>query len=83
MQETLMSTFEKLIQKIFSDSPVSYKEAENVLLRLGYSLTIQSSHYVFRKHGRGHISLKKRDRYLAYQLKDLRKELMEHGYKKD
>lgn len=56
-----MSTFEKLISKIFSGGQVSYKEAEKVLLKLGFEVQIMSSHHVFRKKGyEKNVSLKKK-----------------------
>lgn len=76
-----MSSREKLIQKIFAVSPISYEEAEKLLLA-GYSLMIKGSHHGFRKKGFKNIILKKRGQLIAYQIKDLQEVLINHGYKK-
>lgn len=44
-----MSKFEKLIQKILNGKNISYDDAENVLLHLGFQLKIRGSHHNFRK----------------------------------
>jgi predicted RNA binding protein YcfA (HicA-like mRNA interferase family) len=76
-----MSKFEKLIAKIISGNNISYKEAENVLLNLGFQLKISGSHHVFRKPGYHRtISIKKRPQLLAYQIDDLKEVVKEHGY---
>ena len=64
-----MSKFEKLIAKILNGKNVSYDEAENVLLSLGFKLNIRSSHHSFRKPEYPRtISIKKRSQLLAYQV---------------
>ncbi len=76
-----MGTVEKLIQKILQDAAISYDMAERVLFRLGFELTIQSSHHVFRKPGYARtVSLKKRSRLHAYQVRLLVEVLNDHGY---
>jgi hypothetical protein len=75
-----MSKAEKLIQKIFAQQDVSYKEAERLLLSLGYELKVCGSHHVFRMAGHRHITLKQRSRLLLYQIADLQEALRDHGY---
>ncbi|CDK30814.1 type II toxin-antitoxin system HicA family toxin [Candidatus Babela massiliensis] len=78
-----MSILEKLISKVFSDSPISYNEAEKLLITLGFSLRIKGSHHIFIKpHYLRAVSIKKRKELLAYQIKDLRQVLLDHGYEK-
>lgn len=77
-----MTTREKLHQKIFSNSCVSYDDAEKILLSLGFKITIRGSHHVFRKAGfQQNISLKKRSQLRPYQIKLLQEVLIAHGYK--
>jgi predicted RNA binding protein YcfA (HicA-like mRNA interferase family) len=55
-----MSKRDKLIQKIMRSGEVSYKEAEKVLLSLGYDNRYPnggSSHISFRKENRSTITL--------------------------
>lgn len=78
-----MSTVEKLIQKIFRSSQISYNEAEKVLLLLGYALKVKGSHHGFRKENHKNIILKKRSQLLSYQIKELQGVLIEHGYQKN
>jgi len=78
-----VSTFDKLIQKIFSRSSISYKEAERVLFKLGYTLSIRGSHHGFRKEGCTTIVLLKTNQLLPYQNKYLQEALYENGYEKD
>jgi predicted RNA binding protein YcfA (HicA-like mRNA interferase family) len=76
-----MSKYEKLIQKILNGSNVSYKDVENVLLKLGFELKIRGSHHVFRKQGYSKtVSIKKRPLLLAYQIDDVKEVLKDHGY---
>lgn len=76
-----MSKFEKLLQKILKGNNVSYAEAENVLLHLGFQLNIRGSHHVFRKpQYHQTISIKKRSQLLSYQIDDLKEVLKNHGY---
>ena len=79
-----MGKFDKLIQKILDDKQVSYKEAEKVLLSMGFKVKITGSHHVFRKPGTSYnVSLKKRSKLLSYQIKMLRKMLINHGYENE
>jgi len=79
-----MGKLEKLIQKILDKKQVSYDEAERVLFSIGFKVKITGSHCVFRKKGYSHnISLKKRRYLLAYQMKMLRKVLIDHGYQNE
>lgn len=78
-----MSSFDKLIQKIFAGSNVSYADAEKVLLALGFDLKTNSSHHVFRKNDYEHICLKKRSELQPYQIKDLQEVLLDHDYRKE
>ena len=76
-----MSTFEKLIKKVFANSAISYSDAEKILLKLGFQLNIEGSHHVFRKNGYlKTISLKKRKQLLPYQIRMLREVLIKHEY---
>jgi predicted RNA binding protein YcfA (HicA-like mRNA interferase family) len=76
-----MSKCEKLIQKILSGKNVSYDEAENMLLNLGFQLKIRGSHHNFRKPKYHRtISIKKRPQLLSYQVNDLQEVLKDHGY---
>jgi predicted RNA binding protein YcfA (HicA-like mRNA interferase family) len=76
-----MSTLEKLIDKVLSGRTISYDEAENILLRLGFALNVRGSHHVFRKNGYfRNITIKKRSQLLAYQIKEIKEVLRDHGY---
>ncbi len=76
-----MSKFEKLIEKILSGKNVSYEDAENVLLNLGFQLKTRGSHHNFRKpQYHRTLSIKKRPQLLPYQINDLREVLKDHGY---
>ena len=76
-----MGTLDKLIKKVFNGSQVSYKEAERILLNLGFDLEICGSHHVFRKQGYNKtLSIKRRTQLLSYQVKDLKEVLIHHGY---
>lgn len=76
-----MSKFEKLIQKILNGKNVSYDEAENLLLHLGFQLKIRGSHHSFRKPQYSRtISIKRRPQLLAYQIDDLKEVLKDHDY---
>ena len=77
-----MSAFDKLIQKFLAGSQVSYKDAEKLLLTLGYEFTVRGSHHTFRKVGFTNVILKKRSQLIAYQIKELKEVLTEHGYEK-
>lgn len=77
-----MSSLEKLIQKFFSSSQLSYNDAENILLKLGYALKVRGSHHGFRKDGHKQIILKRRPQLHSYQVKLVQEALIEHGYKK-
>ena len=76
-----MSKAEKLIQKILNRKNVSYQEAENLLLDLGFQLKIKGSHHNFRKPGYHRtIVIKKRKLLYDYQVDDLKEVLKDHGY---
>lgn len=78
-----MSKLEKLIDKIFSGSNLTYSDAEKILEHLGFELIIRGSHHVFRKKGyQLNISLKIRKELLNYQVKLLKDILEDHGYEK-
>lgn len=80
---SLMISFDKLINKIFSDSHISYNDAEKILLRLGFELDICGSHHVFRKANYVRsIALKRRTQIFPYQRRLLQEALIKHGYKK-
>jgi predicted RNA binding protein YcfA (HicA-like mRNA interferase family) len=77
----VVSKLDKLVEKIFSGSAITYKEAEKILLLLGFDLEISSSHHNFRKPGYERtITIKKRKELLPYQTQELRKVLVNHGY---
>jgi len=79
-----MSKFEKLIQKILNGKNVSYDDAENVLLHLGFELKIRGSHHNFRKPRYPRtITIKKRSQLITYQIDDLKEVLKDHGYKEE
>ena len=79
-----MSIIEKLINKIFSDLSITYRDAENLLLNLGFELKIKGSHHIFRKKGYiNNIALKKRKELFSYQINQLKQVLLDHGYKKN
>ncbi len=76
-----MSKYEKLIQKILNGKNISYQDAENLLIHLGFQLKIRSSHHNFRKSQYPRtISIKKRTQLLDYQVDDLKEVLKDHGY---
>ncbi len=78
-----MSKIEKLIKKIFMGSSVSYKDAERLLFHLGFDLDISGSHHIFRKRKYNNIiSIKKRSELQQYQIRDLKKILVDHDYEK-
>lgn len=76
-----MSKWQKLVQRILEGQDISYKEAEGLLLRLGFQLDIRGSHHIFRKSGYPrNISIKRRPQLLPYQISDLKEVLRDHGY---
>lgn len=76
-----MSKFEKMIAKILIGKNVTYDDAENVLLHLGFQLKIRASHHNFRKpEYHRTLSIKKRSQLLSYQIDDLKEVLKDHGY---
>lgn len=78
-----MSKIEKIIFRIFSDSSVTYDEAERILFFLDFSLRVKGSHHIFDKEGYPlNIAVKKRKELRHYQINDLRKILRDHGYGK-
>ncbi len=65
-----MTKREKLIQKINDGIAISYDEAENLLLSLGFSVRSRGSHHIFYKDGyEKNISIKKRSELLPYQMR--------------
>lgn len=76
-----MSKRDKLIRKILEGRAVSYKEAEHLLIELGFELEIYGSHHVFRKPGYPrNVSIKRRKQLLPYQLRDIKEVLRDHEY---
>lgn len=76
-----MSKIEKLIQKVLNGKNVSYNEAENLLLNLGFQLKVRGSHHNFRKAGYHRVIVIKRRKLLYdYQVDDLKEVLKDHGY---
>jgi hypothetical protein len=75
-----MSKFEKLKLKIKKGQTISYEEAENFLLRLGFKVRSPgSSHFIFWKEGYDkNISIKKRSSLLPYQMRMLEEVLKNH-----
>lgn len=79
-----MSTYEKLIDQVLDGKRVSYKDAEKILFKLHFELSISGSHHIFRKDGyRRSVSLKRRPELLNYQIKLIQEVLKDHGYTKD
>ena len=77
-----MSKFEKLKQKIRDGHSISYDEAENFLLKIGFAVRVRGSHHVFSKDGyEKNISIKKRSQLMAYQMR-LLEEVLEDEEKK-
>lgn len=77
----IMSKLEKLIHKILNGKNVSYNEAENVLMNLGFQLKIRGSHHNFRKpQYHRTLSIKRRSQLFSYQIDDLKEVLKDHGY---
>ena len=78
-----MSTYEKLINQVLDGKKISYKDAEKILFRLHFELSVSGSHHIFRKDGyRRSVSLKRRAELLSYQIKLLQEVLKDHGYSK-
>lgn len=76
-----MSKLEKLIQKVLEGRDVSYDEAENILLKLGFKLETRGSHHIFRKKEYPrNVSIKYRSHLLPYQIRDLKEVLRDHDY---
>jgi len=76
-----MSKLEKLIEKILVGRSVSYKDAELLLLKLGFEVEVSGSHHVFRRCGYPtNVSIKKRKELFPYQLRLLQEVLRDHGY---
>jgi hypothetical protein len=72
---------EKLIQKIMTGKGVSYKEAETILLYLGFNVEVSGSYHVFRKKGYPkNVSLKIHVELKAYQIKLLQEVLEDYGH---
>ena len=78
-----MTQYDKLISDVLDGKRVSYKDAEKLLLRLHFKLSVSGSHHIFRKEGyHRSVSLKRRAELLTYQVKMLREVLKDHGYAK-
>lgn len=76
-----MSKLLKLVQKVLDGRDVSYEEAENIPLKLGFKMEARGSHHVFRKFDYPrNISIKRRSQLLPYQIRDLKEVLRDHGY---
>ncbi len=79
-----MSTYEKLINQVLDVKKISYKDAEKILFKLHFELSVSGSHHIFRKDGyRRSVSLKRRPELLNYQIKLIQEVLKDHGYTKD
>jgi len=76
-----MSKWQKLVEKILEGRIVSYEEAEKLLFGLDFEVEIRGSHHVFRKKGyTKNVSIKRRSQLLAYQIRELKEVLIDHGY---
>ncbi len=76
-----MSKLQKLIAKILEGRMVSFDEAENVLTQLGFKKRVKGSHHVFVKADYiKNVSIKRRPELLAYQIRELREVLKDHGF---
>jgi predicted RNA binding protein YcfA (HicA-like mRNA interferase family) len=78
-----VSSFDKLIAQVLSGKNLSYKDAERILFKLHFELSVSGSHHIFRKDGYARaVSIKKRPELLGYQVKLLQEVLKDHGYVK-
>lgn len=76
-----MSKLQKLIEKILEGRSVSYEEAEKLLIQLGFQVRVKGSHHVFFKDNYlKNVSIKRRSQLLAYQIRELKEVLRDHGY---
>lgn len=76
-----MSKLQKLIAKILEGRTVSYEEAENLLIHLGFKIRVRGSHHVFCKDSYlKNVSIKRRSQLLTYQIRELKEVLKDHGY---
>lgn len=76
-----MSKLQKLIEKILEGRNVSYEEAERLLIQLGFKIRVKGSHHVFFKDNyMKNVSIKRRSQLLAYQIRELKEVLRDHGY---
>lgn len=75
-----MSKFEKIKLKIQNGQNISFDEAENFLLKLGFKVRSPgSSHFIFWKKGYDkNISLKKRSQLLPYQIRMLEEVILDY-----
>jgi predicted RNA binding protein YcfA (HicA-like mRNA interferase family) len=77
----VMTKLQKLIDKILEGRDVSYEEAEKILLQLGFKVRVKGSHHVFFKDSYAkNVSIKRRVQLLAYQMRELKEVLRDHGY---
>lgn len=73
-----MTKRQKIIQKIKDKRDISFEEAENLLLSLGFKKKVKGSHNVFRKEGEiKHLTLTKKSQLKKYQV-ELLKEFLEN-----
>lgn len=76
-----MSKLQKLIEKILEGRNVSYEEAERLLIQLGFKIRVKGSHHVFFKDNYlKNVSIKRHSQLLAYQIRELKEVLRDHGY---
>ena len=76
-----MSKFDKLVKQILEERSTSYKEAESVLIKLGFDLRIRGSHHVFAKPDYDkNVSIKMRSQLFPYQIRLIQEVLKDHGY---
>ena len=75
-----MSKSDKIKLKIKNGQSISYEEAENFLLKLGFKMRSPgSSHFIFWKEGyEKNISIKKRSQLFPYQMSFLKEVLINH-----
>jgi predicted RNA binding protein YcfA (HicA-like mRNA interferase family) len=78
---SVMTKLEKLIDKILAGRDISYEEAERILVQLGFKVRVKGSHHVFFKDNyMRNLSIKRRSQLLAYQIRELKEVVRDHGY---
>lgn len=75
-----MSKRDKLVQKIFKGSQVSFQEVHDLLVYLGFSVRVAGSHHIFVKPGQEGITIPLHHPVKAVYLKQLSEVLRRHGY---